>query len=129
MDECMCGRHGTLTQAYTVRVGAALLTLSYDQGRVEQEVAHQLSSQLAEEPTGHCPVENRILILHHVHQTHRRRALLLGHAQDLSMNTQTHFYILFQSTNNYVAQRCNIGMFILFFIYSKHTSSQPWAHA
>lgn len=116
-----------MTKTYFL-TNEGLLTLNYDQGWVEQEVAHQLSSQLAEQATGDCPIKNHILILHHIHQSHWWRAPLLGHTLDLCINIQTHFNILFQSTNNYVSQRGNIRMCIIFFIYSKHINSQHGAH-
>ena len=61
----------------------AALTLGDDEGGVEQEVAHQLGGQLVEEAAGDGPVQNGVLILHHVNQRDRRRARLLGHALDL----------------------------------------------
>lgn len=44
------------------------LTLGDDQRRVEEEISHQLSRQLVEEPAGDGSVEQHVLVLHHIHQ-------------------------------------------------------------
>lgn len=64
------------------------LTLSDDQGWVEQKVSHQLCSQLVEEATGDRAVKNRVLVLYHVHKRDGWGPSLLGHTLDLRINTQ-----------------------------------------
>lgn len=78
------------------------LTLGDDQRWVEEEVSHQLGRQLVEEAAGDGPVEEHVLVLHHVHQRHRRRALILGHTLDLHTHaTPSEYFIGITSMSRY----------------------------
>lgn len=61
-----------------------ILTFSNGERRVGEVEPHQLSRELAEEAAGHCAVEERAPIAHHIHQDDCLRGV--GRAHNLSQH-------------------------------------------